>query len=80
MPYELILTIVNRGFADLVMDAAKKAGASGAIVKIGRAFPHSSKTTSCEVAEFGRISELAVVPFSPRPSPAPSFFCPFPLF
>lgn len=32
MPYELILTIVNRGFADLVMDAAKKAGASGGTI------------------------------------------------
>ena len=32
MPYELILTIVNRGFADLVMDAAKQAGASGGTI------------------------------------------------
>ena len=29
MQHELILTIINRGFADLVMDAAKAAGASG---------------------------------------------------
>ena len=30
--YALIVTIVNRGFADLVMDAAKKAGAHGGTV------------------------------------------------
>ncbi len=32
MQHELILTIINRGFADLVMDAAKAAGASGGTV------------------------------------------------
>ena len=32
MRHELILTIINRGFADLVMDAAKAAGASGGTV------------------------------------------------
>lgn len=30
--FNLILTIVNRGFADVVMDAAKKAGANGGTV------------------------------------------------
>ncbi len=30
--FDLILTIVNRGFADLVMDAAKEAGAHGGTV------------------------------------------------
>ena len=28
--FELIVSIVGRGFSDLVMDAARKAGASGA--------------------------------------------------
>jgi len=32
MQYELILTIVNRGFADLVMEAAKNVGARGGTV------------------------------------------------
>lgn len=30
--YELIITVVNRGFADLVMDAAKSAGATGGTI------------------------------------------------
>ncbi|MDD2569243.1 MAG: P-II family nitrogen regulator [Clostridia bacterium] len=34
--FELIITIVNRGFADLVMDAAKAAGAHGGTVLYGR--------------------------------------------
>ena len=32
MRHELILTIINRGYADLVMDAAKNAGASGGTI------------------------------------------------
>lgn len=32
MQHELILTIINRGFADMVMDAAKAVGASGGTV------------------------------------------------
>jgi len=34
--FELIITIVNRGFADQVMDAAKEAGASGGTVLYAR--------------------------------------------
>ena len=34
--YELILTIVNRGFSDAVMDAAKAAGARGGTVLLAR--------------------------------------------
>ena len=34
--FDLILTIVNRGFSDLVMDAARKAGASGGTILHGR--------------------------------------------
>ena len=36
MAYDLILTIVNRGFADSVMDAAKTAGAFGGTVLYAR--------------------------------------------
>lgn len=34
--FELIVTIVNRGFAEEVMDAAKKAGAEGGTIIGGR--------------------------------------------
>ena len=34
--FELVITIVNRGFADEVMDAAKAAGATGGTVLYGR--------------------------------------------
>lgn len=34
--YELILVIVNRGFSDVVMDAAKEAGAHGGTVFLAR--------------------------------------------
>ena len=34
--FELIVAIVNRGFSDLVMDAARKAGASGGTILHGR--------------------------------------------
>lgn len=34
--YELIVTVINRGFADDVMDAAKRAGAFGGTVINGR--------------------------------------------
>ena len=34
--FELIVTIVGRGFSDLVMDAARKAGASGGTILHGR--------------------------------------------
>lgn len=34
--FDVILTIVNRGFADLVMDAAKGAGAHGGTVMYAR--------------------------------------------
>lgn len=36
MEFELILTIVNRGFADEVMDAARDAGATGGTVLYAR--------------------------------------------
>ena len=36
MRYDLIITIVTRGFADSVMDAAKAAGAFGGTVLYGR--------------------------------------------
>lgn len=43
--YELIITIVNRGFADQVMDAAKQAGARGGTVVYARgAGIHESET------------------------------------
>lgn len=35
-PYELILTILNRGYVELVMDAAREAGARGGTVINGR--------------------------------------------
>ena len=35
-PYCAILSIVNRGFTDLVMEAAKSAGARGGSVLTGR--------------------------------------------
>lgn len=34
--YEFVLTIVNRGFADQVVDAAKKEGAHGGTILYGR--------------------------------------------
>lgn len=34
--FDLIVTIVNRGFSDLVMDAARAAGASGGTILHGR--------------------------------------------
>lgn len=36
MNYDLIITIVNRGYADLVMDAAKSKGATGGTIVNGR--------------------------------------------
>lgn len=36
MEFELIVTIVNRGFADEVMDAAREAGATGGTVLYAR--------------------------------------------
>lgn len=36
MKYDLIITVVNRGYADLVMDAAKSAGATGGTISKGR--------------------------------------------
>lgn len=36
MEYDLIITIINRGYADLVMDAAKSAGATGGTITTGR--------------------------------------------
>lgn len=36
MDYDLILTIVNRGYSDLVMDAAKAKGATGGTVITAR--------------------------------------------
>ena len=32
MDYELIVTIVNRGFNDVVMDAARRVGARGCLL------------------------------------------------
>lgn len=34
--YELILTILNRGFSDLVMDSARKSGATGGTILTAR--------------------------------------------
>ena len=39
--FELVITIVNRGFADKVMDAAKAAGATGGTVLYARGSGHS---------------------------------------
>lgn len=36
MEFELIVTVVNRGHADEVMDAAKSAGAKGGTILYGR--------------------------------------------
>lgn len=36
LSYDLIITIVNRGFADLVMDAARGSGASGGTIMHAR--------------------------------------------
>lgn len=36
MQYDLIITVVNRGFADQVVDAAKSAGAHGGTILKGR--------------------------------------------
>lgn len=36
MEFELVITIVNRGFADEVMDAAREAGATGGTVLYAR--------------------------------------------
>ena len=42
--YELVLTIVNRGFADEVVDAAAAAGARGGTVLHGRGTTHNTET------------------------------------
>lgn len=36
IPFELIVTIVNRGYSDYVVEAARNAGASGGTIVYGR--------------------------------------------
>lgn len=50
MTHELIICIVNTGFTDVVMDAAKESGARGGTVIHGRG------TANKEAEEFFRIS------------------------
>lgn len=50
MTHELIMCIVNTGFTDVVMDAAKESGARGGTVIHGRG------TANKEAEEFFRIS------------------------
>lgn len=50
MSYDLIITIVNRGFSDLVMDAARSVGASGGTIL------HARGTGVHEVERFFGIS------------------------
>ncbi len=50
MCYDLILAIVNRGFSDLVMDAARAAGAKGGTIL------HARGTGVHEAAQFFGIS------------------------
>ena len=50
MNYDLIITIVNRGFSDLVMDAARGVGASGGTIL------HARGTGVHETARFLGIS------------------------
>ena len=50
MTHELIICIVNTGFTDVVMDAAKEAGARGGTVVHGRG------TANKEAEEFFGIS------------------------
>lgn len=48
--FAMILTIVNRGFADAVVEAAQKAGAKGGT------FLHAQGTTNEEIQKFFGIS------------------------
>lgn len=56
--YDLILTVVNRGYADEVMKAAKKAGAFGGTVLNAREEPEQMNCRSSSVRLFSlkRIS------------------------
>lgn len=49
MEYDLIVTIVNRGYAELVMDAAKSKGASGGTIL-------NARGTAGDVEKFFNIS------------------------
>lgn len=49
MEYDLILTVVNRGYADLVMDAAKSKGATGGTII-------NARGTAGETEKFFNIS------------------------
>ena len=49
MNYDLIIAIVNRGYADLVMDAAKSKGASGGTIV-------NARGTAGDVEKFFNIS------------------------
>lgn len=53
MDYELIVTIVNRGFNDVVMDAARQVGARGGTI-INAAAPARTKRKNSLASPFSR--------------------------